>query len=179
MQTIGARDAGQATRLVQAPDLLTALRVPLAVAFVLVDRTDIRLGILLASAASDVADGIWARRLGGSRVGAVLDPVCDKLFMAAAFVVVWRAGVLTVWELLGVVVRDIVAGLGFVATVVLRRPTTLPARAGGKAVTVVQVLTLIAFLAGSDLLRPLAWATAAIAVYAIADYGRLVWRPWR
>jgi phosphatidylglycerophosphate synthase len=179
MQAIGAREAGQATRLFQAPDVLTALRVPLAAAFVLVDHTDLRLGIVLAAAASDVADGIWARRLGGSRVGAVLDPVCDKLFMAAAFVVVWRAGVLTVSELLGIVVRDIVAVLGFVATVVLRRPTTLPARAGGKAVTVCQILTLIAFLAESDLLRPLAWATAAISVYAIADYGRLAWKPWR
>lgn len=176
MQAIGAPDAGQATRLVQAPDLLTALRVPLAVAFVLVEDTELRLGVVLAAAASDVADGIWARRLGGSRVGAILDPVVDKLFMAAAFVVVWRSQVLSVWEVLGVVVRDIVASLGFLATVVLRRPTTLPARAGGKAVTVGQILTLIAFLAGSDLLRPLAWATAAMSVYAIADYGRAAWR---
>ena len=176
MQAIGAPEAGQATRLVQAPDLLTALRVPLAVAFVLVEDTGLRLGVVLAAAASDVADGIWARRLGGSRVGAILDPVVDKLFMAAAFLVVWRSEVLSVWEVLGVVIRDIVASLGFLATVVLRRPTTLPARAGGKAVTVGQILTLIAFLAGSDLLRPLAWATAAISVYAIADYGRLAWR---
>lgn len=176
MQAIGAPKAGQATRLVQAPDLLTALRLPLAVAFVLVEDTELRLGVVLAAAVSDVADGIWARRLGGSRVGAILDPVVDKLFMAAAFVVVWRSHVLSVWEVLGVVVRDIVASLGFLATVVLRRPTTLPARAGGKAVTVGQILTLIAFLAGSDLLRPLAWATAAMSVYAITDYGRLAWR---
>ena len=38
----------------------------------------------------------------------------------------------------------------------------------GAAIT----LTLLAFLAGSDLVRPLAWATAAISVYAIADYTR-------
>jgi len=34
------------------------------------------------------------------------------------------------------------------------------------------LLTLVAFLAGSDLVRPLAWATAAISMYAIADYTR-------
>ena len=48
----------------------------------------------------------------------------------------------------------------------------LPARAGGKAVTVAQILTLVAYTAGSTLVRPLAWATAAIAVYATWDYGR-------
>jgi phosphatidylglycerophosphate synthase len=161
---------------VQPPDLLTALRVPLAAAFVLADDTGVRLGIVLVAAASDVADGIWARRLGGSRIGVVLDPVCDKLFMLAAFSVVFGSRALSIWEILGVLVRDLVAAVGFVASVVLRRPTTLPARAGGKAVTVGQVLTLVAFLAESPLMRPLAWATAAMAVYAIADYGRLAWR---
>jgi hypothetical protein len=43
-------------------------------------------------------------------------------------------------------------------------------------VTVGQTLTLLAWLLGSSLLRPLAWATAAMAVYAITDYGRLAAR---
>jgi hypothetical protein len=49
---------------------------------------------------------------------------------------------------------------------------SIPARLGGKAVTVAQVLTLVAFLTDSPLLRPLAWATAAIALYAIWDYNQ-------
>jgi hypothetical protein len=40
-------------------------------------------------------------------------------------------------------------------------------------VTVAQVLTLVAFLTGSPLLQPLAWATTAIGVYAIWDYVRV------
>jgi phosphatidylglycerophosphate synthase len=140
------------------------------------DTPEARLVILVTAAASDVADGIWARRVGGSRIGVVLDPVCDKLFMAAAFLMVYQAGALSLAEIGGVLLRDVLAALGFFATMLLRHPTMLPARAGGKAVTVCQLLTLVAFVAGSDLLRPLAWATAAIAVYAIADYGRLAWR---
>jgi len=35
---------------------------------------------------------------------------------------------------------------------------------------VLQVLTLLAFLADSATLRPLAWATTAVALYAIWDY---------
>lgn len=127
---------------------------------------------MVVVAVSDFLDGIWARRLGGSRIGVVLDPVCDKLFIVSAFTVVLRSRLLAPLELVGVLMRDIVAVLAFLGTWVLRRPTTLPARAGGKAVTVAQLLTLVAFLAGSELVRPLAWATAAISVYAIADYSK-------
>jgi hypothetical protein len=35
---------------------------------------------------------------------------------------------------------------------------------------VAQVLTLLAFLTDSPLLREMAWATTAIAIYAIWDY---------
>jgi phosphatidylglycerophosphate synthase len=172
MQATGVAEARQPRPLVQAPDLLTALRIPLAVAFVLLDSAAARLVILALAAVSDFFDGIWARRIGGSRLGVVLDPICDKLFIVAAFAVVMRGGLLNTWEILGVLLRDIVALVAFLVVWMLRRPTTLPARAGGKAVTVGQLLTLLAFLAGSDLVRPLAWATAAISVYAIADYSR-------
>jgi len=80
-------------------------------------------------------------------------------------------GLLAWYELLGVLLRDILAVLGFLATG-LHRPVALPARAGGKAVTIAQLLTLVAAIADWTYTRHLAWATAAIAVYAIWDYGR-------
>jgi len=43
-------------------------------------------------------------------------------------------------------------------------------------VTVLQLLTLVAFIAESPLVRPLAWATAAVGLYAIWDYGRAATR---
>ena len=103
----------------------------------------------------------------------MLDPVADKLFMASAFGVVALSGRLEWYEILGVLLRDIVAAIAFVATYVSHRPRAIPARAGGKAVTVAQVLTLVAFLADSPTLRPLAWATSAVALYAIWDYYRV------
>ncbi|MDH3292210.1 MAG: CDP-alcohol phosphatidyltransferase family protein [Gemmatimonadota bacterium] len=172
MEGTGVSSGRQPRSFVRAPDFLTALRLPLSVVFLVVPDLRVRLIVLIVAAASDFVDGIWARRIGGSRLGVVLDPVCDKTFVVLAFVVVLRSGVLGPLELIGVLLRDLVAMLAFAATWALRKPTTLPARAGGKAVTVGQLLTLLAFLAGSDLLRPLAWATAAISVYAIADYTR-------
>jgi phosphatidylglycerophosphate synthase len=79
---------------------------------------------------------------------------------------------LEVYEIVGVLLRDIVATVAFLATVYSHRPRAIPARAGGKAVTVAQVLTLAAFLADSRFLQPMAWATTAIAIYAIWDYYR-------
>jgi phosphatidylglycerophosphate synthase len=153
-------------------DLVTALRFPLAGAFPFVASPAWQLAIVAGAALTDVADGWLARRFGMSRAGAVLDPVADKAFMAVAFLTVARRGLLEWYELIGVLLRDVVAVLGFLATWLLRRPVALPARAGGKAVTIAQLLTLVAAIAESPHVRPLAWATAAIAVYAIWDYGR-------
>lgn len=160
-------------------DVLTLSRLPLAVAFLLVSSPQIRLAILLVAAATDLLDGVIARKIGSSRFGPVIDPVADKLFMLAAFIVVAVSGELHVFEVAGVLIRDLMATLAFIYVVITRRPRAIPARLGGKAVTVAQLLTLIAFLTGSPLIRPLAWSTAAIALYAIWDYGRVASRQQR
>ncbi|MGE0551998.1 MAG: CDP-alcohol phosphatidyltransferase family protein [Gemmatimonadales bacterium] len=164
---------GQQARRWSAADALTVLRIPLAVAFVLVPDTTTRVVMLTLAAGSDLIDGVVARRFGASSLGVFLDPVADKLFMAAAFGVVLFSGALHPLEIVGVLARDIAAALAFLVTVVLRQPASIPARAGGKIVTVGQLLTLLAFLLDSSYLRPLAWATAAIALYAIWDYQRV------
>jgi cardiolipin synthase len=159
-------------------DFLSAVRIPLAVAFPLASE-GWRIVVLAAAAGSDLLDGQLARRFGSSRFGAVIDPVADKLFMASAFGVVAFSGRLEWYEILGVLLRDIVATIAFVATFLSRRPRAIPARAGGKAVTVAQVLTLLAFLFDSPHLRELAWATAAVAIYAIWDYYHVAPRAGR
>ncbi|MGH7581023.1 MAG: CDP-alcohol phosphatidyltransferase family protein [Gemmatimonadales bacterium] len=153
-------------------DLLSVVRIPLAVAFPFVSN-QWRMAILGIAAATDLLDGPLARRFGASALGSLIDPVADKLFMASAFGVVAVSGRLAGYEIVGVLLRDIVATVAFFATVFSHRPRAIPARAGGKAVTVAQMLTLAAFLAGSPLLQPMAWATTAIAIYAIWDYYRV------
>jgi CDP-diacylglycerol---glycerol-3-phosphate 3-phosphatidyltransferase len=164
---------------VTVADLLTLLRLPLAVLFVVMRDESVRLLILAVAAGTDLLDGFLARRLGGSRFGAFIDPVADKLFMLAAFIVVALSGTLTWYEIAGVLLRDLVATIAFVVTSVSGRPMSMPARLGGKAVTMAQLLTLVAFLTDSPLLRPLAWATAAIALYAIWDYNQAAPRAKR
>ena len=160
-------------------DALTLSRLPLAVLFLVIHPPHLRLLILAVAAATDLLDGFLARRIGSSRFGAVIDPVADKLFMLAAFVVVALSRQLQWYEVGGVLLRDLVATIAFVVVVISGRPRAIPARLGGKAVTIAQLLTLVAFLTDSPLLRPLAWATAAIALYAIWDYNEVATRAER
>lgn len=159
-----------------AADALSVVRIPLAVAFVCFPATEVRLALLMLAAATDFSDGWVARRFGASRIGAVLDPVADKVFMAAAFGVVLVSGALAWYEVIGVLIRDIVASVAVFASLGAGRARAVPARLGGKAVTLLQLLTLLAFLFGAPQLRPLAWATAAVALYALWDYNRLFFR---
>jgi cardiolipin synthase len=162
-----------------AADLLSFLRIPLAAAFLVVSHSGWRLAIVGAAAVTDLLDGPLARRLGSSTFGPVLDPIADKLFMAAAVGVVAFSGRLEVYEIIGVLLRDIVATVAFAATLVSHQPRAIPARSSGKAVTVAQILTLVAFLLDSPYLRPIAWATTAVGIVAIWDYYRVAPRAQR
>lgn len=164
---------------VTAADLLSFLRIPLAAAFVLVPDSASRLAIVAAAALTDLLDGPLARRFGSSAFGPVLDPIADKVFMAAAVGVVAFSGRLEWYEIVGVLLRDLVATIAFAATFLSSEPRAIPARMSGKAVTTAQILTLIAFLIDSPYLRPIAWATTVIAIFAIWDYQRVAPRAQR
>jgi len=160
-------------------DAVTLLRIPLAIAFPIVPDPAVRLVVLLLAGASDLGDGWAARRFGSSRIGAVLDPIADKLFVAVAFAVVWGSGALAWYEVVAVLARDIIATIAFVSTIVTGKATAVPARLGGKAVTVLQMLTLIVFVLDWPHLQSLAWMTGGIALYAIYDYNQPFFRKLR
>ena len=166
--------APQGRGLFGVADALTVARLPLAFAFVLGTGAVARLVILAVAGLTDLSDGWVARRWGGSRLGAFLDPVADKIFVAAAFGVVLFSGTLAWWEVGLVLLRDLLATLAFIYTVATGRPASLPARAGGKAVTLLQMLTLFAFILDSPYLRPVAYAAAAVGAYAVYDYTRAI-----
>lgn len=156
--------------------MLTLLRFPLAALFAFAGSAASRLVIVVLAGGSDLADGVLARRFGATRIGALLDPVADKVFILVGFLSLAGRHLLQPLELVAVLARDIVVVVGFVAGALRRRPLTVPARAGGKAVTVCQMLTLVACIVESPLAPPLAWVTGAVSCYAIWDYGRVAAR---
>jgi cardiolipin synthase len=167
-------EGGQGRAAFGLADVLSLARIPLAAAFVAWPDGGGRLVLLAVAGLTDLLDGQLARWRGGSRIGGFLDPVADKIFTAAAFAVVLLSGRLSWWEVGLVLLRDILATLAFLVALATRRPRAIPARAGGKVVTVLQLATLLAFLLDSRYLQPTAWAAAAVGLYAIYDYARAI-----
>ncbi|MDX2193393.1 MAG: CDP-alcohol phosphatidyltransferase family protein [Gemmatimonadales bacterium] len=154
-------------------DLLTLSRLPVGLAFVLVVSSPVRLGLLTFAALSDVADGWLARRLGPSRLGALLDPVADKLFMGMAFGALAWDGWLTWPEAAGCLFRDFILSMAFFVRRAKRMPISVPSRWSGKSVTFVQVATLASALVDTPLTRPLALVTTLLAGWSVWDYQKL------
>ena len=177
MQSV--ESSAQPVRGFSPADAVTLVRIPLAILFPIITTPSVRLAILALAAATDAADGWLARKFGGSRIGAILDPIADKLFVAVAFGVVLASGALAWYEVVAVLARDIVATVAFTVSLVTGNATAVPARLGGKAVTVLQLLTLIVFVLDWPHLQSLAWMTGGIALYAIYDYAQPFFRKLR
>jgi cardiolipin synthase len=102
--------------MLNLPNVLTVARlalIPVVAYFLARDDYAIALPIFLVAALTDLADGYLARRLGlVSRLGALLDPIADKLNMLVATVLVAWQSLLPVWLAIAIVARDalIVAG---------------------------------------------------------------------
>lgn len=125
-------------RVVTLPNALSALRllgVPLFLWLVLTERDVLAVAVLMVSGTTDWLDGKIARAWNQmSRVGALLDPAADRLYILATLVGLTVRDVVPLWLTLGLVGRDV-----FLATLlpVLRRYGygPLPVHYLGKAAT--------------------------------------------
>jgi cardiolipin synthase len=160
--------SGPDGRIVTLPNLLSALRlasVPLFLWLLLGPRSDLGpFAVLAASSLTDFLDGWVARRFDQtSRLGAMLDPVVDRVYVAAAVVGLAVRGIVPYW-LLGVLAgRDaLLAG----QLPILRRHGYGPPQVHlvGKAATMCLLyglpLLLVAALGGTvhAVFAPIAWA---------------------
>jgi CDP-diacylglycerol--glycerol-3-phosphate 3-phosphatidyltransferase/cardiolipin synthase len=132
------------------PGLVSALRLGFALAFPFaVDRPAIAAAVLVAAGASDVIDGWLARRSGeATAMGAVVDAVADKVFVAAVVVTLVLRRRLAGLEVVMLATREI-----FEAPILawrLLRPHPFArerhANAIGKATTVLQFVTLLSIV---------------------------------
>lgn len=139
---------------------------------------DWRLAVVLAAMVSDVLDGVIARiSHTTSRIGALIDPIADRVFMLVAFIAVTVDGLLSPSQLALLLVRDVMTVIGwFVARNVswLRR-IPFQARWPGKGVTVLQFVTLLATLQAPRVVPGLALACGILALVATADYTLMLW----
>lgn len=155
------------------PNAVTAIRFPLAAAFIAADGLVARGLILAAAASSDWLDGWLARRSGqSSTTGELLDPLADKTFVLAALASFVVGGWIQLWQLLVLLARDLYAVAAYVVSTVLRLPVRFRARRSGKIVTVLQILAVLVLLLQPAWTGVLVAAVGTISIYAIIDYTR-------
>jgi CDP-diacylglycerol---glycerol-3-phosphate 3-phosphatidyltransferase len=101
--------------------------------------------IFLIAGLSDFADGEIARRYGNvTNFGKLMDPLVDKIMMAAAFISLVPLKAIPAWAATAVVARDfLITGLRMMATA---KGRVLPAERLGKHKTSWQIVTVVFFL---------------------------------
>ena len=156
-------------RVVTLPNVLSVLRllgVPLFLWLLLGPEADGWAVVVLAvSGATDWADGKLARALGqSSRLGALLDPAADRLYIVATLIAFVLRDVVPLWVVAVLVGRELVLGL---ALLVLRAHGYPPLQVHylGKAATFILLYAfpLLLLAEGGDgpliaVVAPVAWA---------------------
>lgn len=178
--------------LLSLPNLITLIRlcaVPFAFWLVIDRALGAAFGLFVVAGASDAVDGWLARRLGGgTRLGAMLDPVADKALLVTMYVTLAVIGALPGWLATLVVFRDLLIVGGVLVLGLLGQPPAIRPLFVSKVNTLLQIVlvALTLFLAGfgfagpaaAAAFRALTWAVAAttlasgVAYVGRAAYGR-------
>jgi CDP-diacylglycerol---glycerol-3-phosphate 3-phosphatidyltransferase len=161
------------------PNVLTVVRillVPVLVA-VLLQATPggswVAAGVFALAAVTDTLDGYLARsRRSVTTFGKVMDPIADKLLVAAALITLVSLDRVEPWVAMVIIAREFaVSGLRVAAGV---QGVVIPASRLGKAKTITQVAAILALIAAHDAgdvwVQVLVYVAVAITLASGADY---------
>lgn len=161
------------------PNSLTVVRVLLVPVLVVALTFDdgrhdlIAAGVFFLAAFTDGLDGWLARRRGSvTSFGKVMDPIADKLLVAAALVALVGLGRVGAWVAAVVILRELaVSGLRVAAG---QQGVVISASGLGKLKTAVQVVAILALISASDpgalWVQALVVAMVGVTVASGADY---------
>ncbi|MCP5181387.1 MAG: CDP-alcohol phosphatidyltransferase family protein [Pseudomonadales bacterium] len=182
--------------IVQLPNFLTVIRIALVVPIGLsmwAGEYRQALGLGLIAGFSDGLDGYLARRFGWqSQLGALLDPLADKVFVIVLVTILTLQGHLPLWLALIVIARDVVIMGGATVYRFLFGELDMEPTAVSKINTLAQMLLLGVVILGlcelpgdNGLLRGVAdpWGFLLVALLSLwsgIDYV-ITWglRTWR
>jgi cardiolipin synthase (CMP-forming) len=172
-----ASDPPPSSRVATVPNLISAIRIALIPVFVtlIVDPDTTTAGLIMFGivVATDWVDGLIARRTGQvSELGKILDPVADRLAIAAGLIALAIRGVFPWWAAGLILARDVtVLVVGLV--VLVRTRIRIEVRWIGKIATFT-LMTAIPFVSWGALGLPLAEAATVIGwtafVVGIVEY---------
>jgi CDP-diacylglycerol--glycerol-3-phosphate 3-phosphatidyltransferase len=161
------------------PNVLTLMRILLVpvVVVALLDATPngswLAAGVFALAAVTDGVDGYLARsRQDITNFGKVMDPIADKLLIAAALISLVGLDRLAGWVAMVIIAREFaVSGLRVAAG---QQGVVIPASPLGKLKTIVQVGTVFALIAVDDTgmwwVQALVYLMVAVTLASGADY---------
>ncbi len=159
------------------PNVLSALRLPLAALFpFVVEDVGAALGVLTAAGITDVLDGWLARRRGQlTAIGAVVDPIADKVFAATVVVTLLYHRRMPVWAPVALLSREILEAplvLWVLLSHKFRGARKEEARANvpGKLATTVQFIAVMSAIAAPSLVDGTLVASGIAGLFAGASY---------
>jgi cardiolipin synthase (CMP-forming) len=156
-------------RVLTVPNVLSALRlvgVPVFLWLLFTHQDVWALVVLVLSGITDYLDGKIARRFNlVSRLGQLLDPIADRLYVLSTLVALALRDVIPLWLLVVLVARELFMGI---VMLLLKRvgQTGLPVHFVGKAATFNLLyafpILLLSTVEGplGDIAQPLGWAFA-------------------
>lgn len=165
------------------PNALTALRIFLVpwLVVLLLTRTDwgwfLGLVVFTIAVITDYFDGWFARRRNEqTRLGAMLDPLADKLLLSAAFISLIELEKAPAWIVAVIIGREF--AVTWLRTEALGRGIVISASAAGKAKTVSQIVAIYIMLLAlrvaffEALVAPALFIALALTLYSGIDYFR-------
>lgn len=128
------------------PNLITMVRIlatPLFVIFLLQNSYGRALVVFLVAGLSDLADGYIARNFHQkSPLGALLDPLADKLLMTASYLTLGYFGKIPAWLTVVVISRDVIILGGIIVLKLFAVPVRIEPTQISKWATAAQILTV-------------------------------------
>ncbi len=173
------------------PNLITLSRIFLSPLIILVfDSALWVLAILLYTVVSDFADGFVARRMGlRTPLGAVLDPVADKILVLCFLAAAYLHQIIAPWMIVALVARDLYVALNYPLFLIFHPKASdakVESKMGGKITTAIQFLclALLAFLPMESWKDLSLWSPQAIpflllyplSLWTMIDYTLHYWR---
>ncbi len=197
--TSGTRNRFPLWRGLNWPNRISLIRLGLIVPFILLmlnhqdwpPARPMALAVFLLVAVSDFVDGLLARRLGQqTRLGAVLDPLADKLLIICAVVLLAMDSAaiegtqLPLFVVVAVVGKDLWVLIGFVVLYLVTDRFVVRPSVFGKASTFGQLVMVLAHLAAPDvnalaggmgyaLALALEWVVVGLSILAVISYTRM------
>ncbi len=172
-----------ALRVWTVPNQITFLRlgfIPLFIILIDYERYGWALMVLIVAGMTDGIDGLLARKLNQkSPLGAILDPIADKLLLSSSFFVLALKGKIHWWLTILVLSRDLLLLITAAVIIIVAGYRPFPPSIYGKWTTTLQIVLVFVVVLAATVQQPwlqpvsraLTVLVAALTVFTGFHYG--------